>query len=386
MLLSRRDFFFQSLIVGAAFGVGPDASMADASKSITASKPLNILLFGGGGFMGPHFARAAMDRGHRVSVFGRGKTNANLPRDVEYLVGDRQNDLESIKGRDWDTVVDFIGYTPDSVSALGRAIGDRIKHYTFISSVSAYDTRGANGKMQEDGKLLDYRGVSKLNEYGALKALCEREVQSQFPGRNFILRPSVIVGPGGEHGIVGLTYWIARMREGGEILAPGDPLRPVQFIDVRDLALWAILSVERAETGVYNVVGPAMDMGWGELLGAIRGTLSTPMKLTWVPVPWLMDQGIKASDITLFWPMEEFKPGLMSMDNARARAKGLTFRALHETVRDTLAWHEAQPPAVRDASLFGQHGALRSIADAVARDREILTAWNREKPRDLSCS
>lgn len=231
--------------------------------------------------------RAAVARGHEVSVFNRGKSAADLPLDVERLVGDRTGDLVSIQNRDWDAVIDLQTYSPVWVRGLGEALAGRVKHYTFISTVMTYarsatEIDETSPLMRHDGNVDPYQThPSRWQQYGSFKVVCEREAQAQFPGQTLVVRPGVISGPGDptDH----LAYCFARMRRGGEILAPGDSLSPIQFIDARDLAQWVLTMVEAADTGICNAVGSPMPMAMSEFLGAVRSLFTVPMRLTWVP-------------------------------------------------------------------------------------------------------
>ncbi|WP_161965936.1 NAD-dependent epimerase/dehydratase family protein [Steroidobacter cummioxidans] len=337
-----------------------------------------MLILGGTGFIGPYHVRAALERGHTVSVFTRGRSSTEVPTGVEQLTGDRNRDLEAIKSREWDAVLDLATYGPAWVRTLGEALKDRVKHYTFISTVAVYQNIGGNrSSTDEKSKLVEYKeaadpfSITTLSEqYAPLKVLCEREAEQQFHGRTLIIRPGVIAGPGDTVG--GFTYLAVRMEAGGEILAAGDPLMQVQIIDVRDLAEWTIQMVETGATGIFNAVGPDLPLGWAEMLGALRGATLSAVKLTWIPLSWLQEQNLKPRiDIITLFPTEFGYPGLMRMSNDKSRAKGLTFRSVCETGADTLTWFKNQPVA-RHAQLLGGS----NLEATMQRERTILAAWS----------
>src|ERR1700722_12425312 len=110
----------------------------------SSSKSLRLLILGGTGNIGPYHVRAALSRGHRVSVFSRGKRPSDFPDDVELLTGDLNGNLDSIKNRDWDAVIDVATFGPLWVRLLGEALKDRVKHYTLISTDSVYANPIAN--------------------------------------------------------------------------------------------------------------------------------------------------------------------------------------------------------------------------------------------------
>jgi 2'-hydroxyisoflavone reductase len=334
------------------------------------------LILGGTGFIGPHFVAAAVDRGHRVSVFNRGKSSANLPDGVERLTGDRAGSLEAISSRDWDVVFDLAVYVPIWVRTLGEALKGRVKNYIIISTGSVYQSPGA---ADEDSPVTKYTGSSDAYsqtptpQYGPLKALCEREAERQFPGRTLVLRPGSIVGPGDQVGL--FTYWPTRMQRGGKILVAGDPHARVQMIDVRDLAEWSVRMAEDGEVGIYNAIGPALPMSWCEMLGGIRGTFSVPMELIWVPAPALLGDPQRWGNI-LFWPTEGGVAGLMRMRNEKARAKGLTFRSLSETTQATLAYYQAHA-ADAQQRLAPEPSFMES---SIRREQEFVVAWQSRQP------
>ena len=357
------------------------------NDSAVAAQPLRVLILGGTGKIGPHHVRAAVARGHQVSVFSRGQTQADLPRSVERLFGDRNGSLESIRNRDWDAVIDLATYGPGWVRSLGEAIRGRTKHYTFVSTISVYANPAANDRTDEDSPVLSYDGAedpySIVNEgvdYGALKVLCEREAERQFPGRTVVLRPGFIGGPDETHGV--LSYWAARMAKGGAVLAAGEPSTPVQYIDVRDLAEWVVRLVENAATGVYNTLSSIV--GLNQIVDAAASITSIPTKVTWVPSQWLMaQQDPEMWGTLLFW---EYNRGYLTrISNARALAKGLTIRSLRATLLDTLAWYQRQPAQSRGelSTGFKQNPDTGNFENVrmpwpayLDREKEVLVAWD----------
>lgn len=360
------------------------ATSASAPKdAIRASKPLRILILGGTGNIGPHFLRTALDRGHRVSVFiyraHKEKGLAELSASVEPLLGDRNGDLSSIQNRDWDAVFDLATYVPNWVRTLGQALAGRVGHYSFISTLATYKFPGVT---DEHSEVLPYADsvdpytlkTIPMGQYGPLKVLCEREAERQFPGKTFVARLGHPVGPNESMGA--LTYWVARMQQGGEVIAAGDPLTLVQLLDARDLAEWTLRMAESGTSGAFNTVGPALPLGWSEMIGAIRGAFSVPTKLTWVPIPWLLEQKLGPFSSALFWPTEFGTPGGWRLNNEKARANGLTFRALNTTIADTLDWYNRLPAQRRKEVVMGFDDKNKALEDSMARERELLAAWH----------
>jgi 2'-hydroxyisoflavone reductase len=315
-------------------------------------------------------------------------TSANLPAGVERLIGDRNGDLESVKNRDWDVVIDLATYGPGWVRSLGEAVRDRSQHYTFVSTISVYDDPVANGETNEDSSVLEYDGpadpysiTDHVEHYGALKVLCEREAEKQFPGRTAVLRPGFIGGPDETHGV--LSYWAARGKMGGEILAGGKPSTPVQYIDVRDMAEWVVRLVEENVTGTFNVLSHshALDV----IITTAASAATESAEVTWVPTEWLTAHNNPETWGTLlFWEANE---GVLTrISNARAVSKGLTFRPVRTTLADTLAWYERQPEVSRTTLNAGFQrdpatGAFVQVRmpwpDFLEKERETLAAWHR---------
>src|SRR5205807_6801887 len=261
---TRRHFIKTSIAVGSGLGFALRSTSLFAEKSV---KSLRILILGGTGFTGPCQVRYALSRGHKVTTFNRGKTHpGELPNEVEQLTGDRNGQLDALKNRQWDVVIDNPTTLPAWVRDAAQILKGNVERYVFISTISVYDdlkNRGPN----EDSPLKKYDGPDPYKEtieamkasgfktYGPLKALSEKEAEKWFPGKTLIIRPGLIVGPRDESDR--FTYWPVRIDRGGEVLAPGDPGDPVQFIDARDLAEWTIRMAENRENaGIYNATGP----------------------------------------------------------------------------------------------------------------------------------
>jgi 2'-hydroxyisoflavone reductase len=266
----------------------------------------------------------------RVCVFNRGRDRAELPNSVERLIGDRSGDLHAIANRDWDAVIDDATYGPVWVRRLGETLRGRAKHYTFISTISVYDTSAGSDPRDEGSPVLAYHGrddpysvTTQGPDYGALKVLCELEADRQFPGRTLTLRLGSVVDP--LHQDEAVTYWPVRIvQSGGEMMAAGDPSWPIQFIDVRDLANWTIQLLERRVTGIYNTVGPASAMTLGQMIKAAHSNASASPRITWVSAPWLVARNSAQTwNVLLFWYGTR---QIMRMNISRALHEGFATR------------------------------------------------------------
>ena len=307
---------------------------------------MRLLLLGGTLFLGRHLVEAAGARGHHVTLFHRGRTNPRLFPDAEHLLGDRDGGLEALGGGRWDAVIDTSGYLPRVVRAAAERMAVAAAHYTFISSISVYaepqpglDESGAVATIDSD----HLEGVIG-ESYGALKALCERVVESAFPGRALLVRPGLLVGP--HDPTDRFTWWVRRIARGGEVLAPGDPGAQVQLIDARDLAAWVVAMVERGEAGVFNATGPPARLTLGRALETCREVSGSDARFTWIDEAFLLERGVQPwSELPLWVPRAD--AAFLQVDCRRAWSAGLRFRALEQTARDTLEWDRDTPLAGR---------------------------------------
>lgn len=302
---------------------------------------MSILVLGGTGFIGPHVVRRALARGHRITLFNRGRTNTHLFPEAEKLVGDRNGDLSALSGHRWDAVIDNSGYTSRQVGLSVDLLADATDQYLFTSTRAVYTDFTAE-VMNEDAPI----GPKDLPEsewtaYGPAKVLAERAVEEGFGARTLIVRPPVIVGPGDRSDR--FTYWPVRIDAGGEVLVQGDPADPVQFIDVRDLAEFYVHLLEQRTAGIFNSVGPGAPLSAAELVYGIRAVTPAPVAFTWVDWDFLAEKGQMPQQQLPFWqPPRGRYLNYGRMDSSRGIAAGLTFRPLAVTARDTLDWHRSR--------------------------------------------
>jgi nucleoside-diphosphate-sugar epimerase len=372
----------RNLLAGAGSALPALALPGAFAAATTPVRKLKLLILGGTGFIGPHEVRYALERGHEVTIFNRGREQMSWPGPVEELLGDRNTgDLKSLEGRAWDACIDNPTTLPKWVRDAGHVLAGKVRQYIFISTISVYaanDTPGAD----ETAALVAYPGKDAYAEttetmrstpalYGSLKALSEQQAQSLFPGMATIIRPGLIVGPGDETDR--FTYWPVRIDRGGEVLAPGDGADPVQYIDARDLAEWTVRMAEQGATGVFNATGPARQETMRGMLDGIRSALHADARFTWVPDKFLADNNVSPwMDMPVWVPGHGGAAGFARRRIQRAHAAGLTYRPLGETARDTLAWFKTEP-ADRQAKLRAGLAADREAA--------LLAKWSAEQAK-----
>jgi 2'-hydroxyisoflavone reductase len=382
-MTTRREFLATTSAATAAVGLGAfNPSIAAGREIEKAKESLRILILGGSAFTGPFQIEYALQRGHEVTIFNRGRTeptmNVELFDRVEKLVGDRADDLESLKGREWDAVIDNSASIPGWVRASAGLLKDSAETYLYTSSLSVHADFSKLGLTEDDpvGTIDDAaaEAVTTVQQitgenYGPLKARCEEEAKMAFPDRAIIVRPHLIVGPGDRSDR--WTYWPVRIDRGGEVMAPGTPDDPTQYIDTRDLARFDVHLVETKAIGTYSAVGPLSRLSMGEMLYGIRAVVSNDVSFTWVDADFLAEHEVAPwGEMTAWLPPVGDTAGFAAFDNSRAVAAGLTFTPLAVTAKSTLDWWKAQPEERQASPRAGL---------APDKETKVLEAWHARK-------
>ncbi|MEQ4717934.1 NAD-dependent epimerase/dehydratase family protein [Nonomuraea sp. B19D2] len=330
---------------------------------------MRLLILGGTWFLGRTLAEQALERDHNVVTFTRGKSGSDVPGAAPHR-GDRASDrdmAELAAAGPWDVVIDTSGMTPDLVQRSTQALADATGRYVYVSTVNVY-TGWPTDPLDDDSPVRPYTpygppGESGADQYGREKSGCEQAVTTVFGDRATILRPSVIFGP---YEYVGrIPWWLRRIAKGGLVLAPGTSDRPIQPIDVRDVAAFALHAAEQQLGGSFNLSAPIGSATFGELLEACRQVTGIPAVLEWVPHDFLIAQGVREwTELPLWRPY----PGTWRVNAARARAAGLTCRPLADTVADTWRWLNEAGPRL-------DHERASELGITPEREAAILAAW-----------
>lgn len=323
---------------------------------------MRILAVGGTRFFGRAFVEEAARRGHDVSVFHRGESEpGDLPH-VEHVHGDRKDGLGLLAGRSWDAVLDTCAFVPREVRELSEAIGDRIDHYTLVSSLSVHPDDLPVGATEvtptHQPPFPDTEDVTE-ETYGPLKVACEFEAAAAFTGRLLVVRPGYIVGP--HDPTDRFTYWVRRAAAGGEMLAAGPPDASIQGIDARDLGAFVLGRIEASDTATYGVVGPAEPATMAGVLESARSAVGADTMFVWADEEFV--RGLGDPRETWFPMWHPHLPGFHAYDAGKATAAGLRPRPLDETIADTIAWD-------RDRGLPPLEAGMTS-----ERERELLREW-----------
>jgi nucleoside-diphosphate-sugar epimerase len=331
---------------------------------------MRLLILGGTAFVGRAIASQGLARGWSVTTFNRGMTGSDVAG-VEAIRGDRHSNADIAdlaRLNTWDAIVDTSGFVPRNVLTAATALRGRAGRYLFMSTVSVYAAWPVE-PLDEDSALLDCPPDADENfgqdtedgptRYGYQKAGCEAAVRVAFgQGRATLLRPGVVLGP---HEYVGrLPWWLRRIAEGGRVLAPGDPDRTIQPVDVRDLAAFALHTIEHDLAGPFNVTAPTDFDTFGGLLSHCKDATQSMADFVWVPDAELVRAGVRQWSEMPLW---RTFPGVWRVSSTRARAAGLACRPLWDTVRDTWAWMNA-PETRWDSN-------ERASEVGIGREREV---------------
>jgi 2'-hydroxyisoflavone reductase len=296
---------------------------------------VKLLVLGGTQFLGRATVEPALERGHEVTLFNRGRTNPDLFPEVERLRGDRA--LDPIPDGEWTAVIDTSGYVPAVVRRSAEALRNSVERYLFVSSVSVYaGFREGPTEASERARLAEGQPDNELSSsyenYGPLKAMCEDVVTEIYGEGALIVRPGLVVGP---HDPTGrFTYWPHRVARGGEFVVPGPPEERVQFVDARDLGAWMVDLCEGRESGIFNATHPGLR--WTDLVESCLRVTESDGQPVWIDGDWLAERGVGQWMELPLWLHEAESVGMMHADVSRALAAGLTFRPLDDTVQDTL--------------------------------------------------
>lgn len=323
---------------------------------------MRLLILGGTVFLGRAVVDAAEAASADVTLLNRGQTNPGLYPNIENLVADRNEDLRCLRGRSFDAVVDTSGYFPHQVRNVVEALEGNIGHYTFVSSVDVYADHSVSSA-DETGDL----ATVDDDDYGGSKALCEATLDECLPGRSHHVRAGIIVGPHDQTSR--LTYWVKRITEGGEVLAPGPRDQPIQVIDARDLARWMLHAIDQHITGPINATATPGSMTLETVLNDINTTTGSHTELTWVDEDFLVENDVKPwSDLPLWLPPETVPShaGYLQRSNGKAIELGLELRPLADTIAAINA----------GLRIGGEPVAAQSQSGLdVAKESELLAKW-----------
>ena len=325
---------------------------------------MRILIMGGTAFVGRHIAQAAVDAGHDVTLYHRGRTGAGLFPGATHVLGDRNSsrDLAALGGAEWDATVDVSAYRPGQVRSLAGALGGRGGQHLFISTVSVYRTPVAPGFSEHAPLHEPVDAEFTMEAYGGLKVACEQAVIELHGPGSTVIRPTYVIGPHDNSGR--FSWWVNRIARGGEVLAPGDAADPFQVIDARDMASWAVSLLANSVAGIFHAVSPPPPFSFGQLLDAIAARVAPPgTRLTWAGKDYLRSSGMDDAALPM-WPGGDKESDINAADPAAALAAGLEPRPLSQSI-DEIREYELHSPAAAPAG----------VGLAPEREAELLADW-----------
>ena len=343
---------------------------------------MKILILGGTRFLGKAFVNEGLKRNHEITLFNRGNHKDVFP-EVEQLIGDRDGDVSLLENRTWDAVIDTCGLTPHHIKKMAQVLGRYIDHYTYISSISVYKDWIPHGitedyhlqsNLQDDTlKDIEEGKISPYEHYGALKVLCENEAEKHWPGQVLNVRAGQLVGPFDYTDR--LPYWIQRIELGGKILVPGRPNRPIQLIDIEDIASWVFDMAENKNGGTFNVTGPNYELTMKELLDSCKKVTNSDAEIVWVEEEFLLENKVAPWTEMPLWIPENFPipgehepwQGTFSINIEKAVNAGLSFRPLDNTIEDVYQWLKDRQDTELKAGLSQE------------REQSLLETYQKEK-------
>lgn len=376
---NRRKFIKTSLLASAGI---PLISQTFWSFKKNEAKSLSILILGGTSFLGPHQIKYALERGHKVSIFTRGKTKPNVNtkvfENVEHLVGDRENNLSALKNRSWDIVIDNSGRKAIWTKHTAQLLKKTCKTYIYTSSTGVYfPYRKANFKEHDNVLLkipenIEDEMLQMEYDYGVMKAKSEHEAIKAFGEENtVIVRPTYMFGPGDKTDR--FIHWPIRLARKGEILVPGKKNDPVQYIDVRDVAEFMIRLAEKKIVGIFNAVGPRSKESISNFITNVKNTFDVTNEFIYIDdydflkknkiyyiIPWIMQ--------------DKYNFGSARINNSLAIENGLEFRDLKTSILETHEWWYSDNLSDEKRNLYEKNP--NSI---LVREKEIITNWKKYK-------
>ncbi|GMV25763.1 MAG: reductase [Phycisphaerae bacterium] len=421
---TRRSFLQASALSAGALAMGGAAALAKAAGTPAGRRaPLSILILGGTGFVGPACMEAALAKGHKVTLFNRGRMEtlrkeggrpSVVPDGVEVLYGNRDPNktaddwkddprmappgqpreknadspkgLTQLEGKKWDAVIDTSAFFPRMAKASAELLSPNVGQYLFISTISVYKSNARAGA-DESAELATLADPTtedfgaQFENYGGGKVLCEQAVEQACPGKTTLVRPGFIVGP--RDNTRRYTFWPTRISKGGDMVVPGDPSDPIQLIDVRDLAEFCIHLIENKTMGAFNATGPDKELTMKAFCEGTRDGVGASTTFTWIPADFLATQGVPTEALfaayPLYIPPTGETAGFHRVSVAKAVKHGLKFRPCSDTAKATLDWLNSVSEDMRKRLVPPGPGEPGSMALSPEREQEIIKAWREKK-------
>jgi nucleoside-diphosphate-sugar epimerase len=313
---------------------------------------MRVLVIGGTTFIGPHLVRRLVEERHRVAVFHRGRSEADLPPSVDHILADR-HDLggcaDEFRGFAPDVVVDMIAFTEQDALGLVATFRGLARRSVVISSADVYRAYGRflgtelgpiePTPLTEDAPLrsalFPYRQQAQGPDdflYTYDKIPVERVVTGdpELPGT--VLRLPMVHGPGDTYRR--LSPYLKRMDEGRPAIVLDQGLAgwkcPRGYVEDVAAAIALAVADDRAAGRVYNIAAAVAypEIEWARRIGEVAGWRGEAVTVPGgrIPLPYRIEQDLDT-------------------DSARIRRElGFTeVVASQAALERTVAWERANP-------------------------------------------
>jgi nucleoside-diphosphate-sugar epimerase len=331
-----------------------------------------VLVLGGTDFVGPAVTGAALARGDDVTIFHRGQTGS-APDGVRVIHGDRTNpaDLNAVTGEQWDVVVDAWSRAPRVVLEAARTLEPHADRYVYISTISVY-AEVHEGVLTEASPTVDAQPDADATDYAADKRGAELAIESVFGAERCVFaRPGLILGP--RENIGRLPWWLRRIAAGGAVLAPEPKDLPIQYIDARDLAAFAIDTDLNGAVNVLSRPGHTTMAGVLALCHEVTGSRAVD---TWIDAEFLLAHKVEPwTELPIWVPPIGDMAGFYTCDSSLALQSGLTCRAARDTVQDTWSWLSEHPEWTQIVTANRSRTGMEP-----EREAALLAAWADQPP------
>ncbi len=332
---------------------------------------MRLLVLGGTHHVGRAVVESALADGDSVTTLTRGVSGMSATGALA-LHADRTNPdaLRAVLAdATWDAVIDTWSGAPSAVGDAAWVLAGRAGHYGYVSSRSVYRWPIPPGADESAPVVDGSPTATDSDDYAAAKRGGELAALAAFGDQALIARAGLILGP---YEITGrMPWWLQRIERGGDVLVPGPPDLPLQYIDCRDLAQWLLHAAREGITGFFNTVSRPGHATMKSLLQAAQQATGSDARLVWADPDVIMSAGIKPwTELPIWAPPGGELAGLHTGDVSAACAAGLRCRPVTETVTDTWRWlqDEGYPEAPAGRLVHGLDPAReRQVLDTLRR-------------------
>jgi nucleoside-diphosphate-sugar epimerase len=304
---------------------------------------LRVLFIGGSGVISSACARVAVASGIDLYVLNRGQSTLRpLPPGVRELRADVRNPRsvrDVLKDLDFDSVVDWVAFTPEDVSTDIDLFRGRTGQYVFISTASAYQTPPSRLPVTESTPLRN-----PFWRYSRDKIACEDLLVRAYRDEGF---PATIVRPSHTYdktkvALSGGWTALARMLAGKPVIVHGD-----------GTSLWTLTHHDDFARGFVPLLGHARTLGeafhitsddfltWDQIAHVLASALGVAARITHVP-----SDAIAAADPEWGAGLLGDKAHSMVFDNSKLRSLVPGWHAVipfERGAREIVSWYREDP-------------------------------------------